>query len=38
MLKCGRRSNAAKRHKYQLQCSKINIKKIAFENKEQTTD
>ena len=26
------------RHKHQLQCNKINVKKIAFGNKEHTTD
>ena len=30
----GRRSTAATRHLYQLQCSKINVKKIAFGSKE----
>ena len=34
----GRRSTAATRHKHQLQCSKLNVKQIAFGNKEHTTD
>ena len=33
-----RHSTAATRHLHQLQCCKINVKKIAFGNKEHTTD
>ena len=38
MVKYGVTFTAATRHQYQLQCSKINDNKIAFGNKEHTSD